>query len=314
MRRRAAFVGLLLAPVLALAACDIVRAPGNVPDEGLVRTVSAGAANAAAQAEVGGAERAPFLAPDTLTIPDGPAGRSIRRGRALVSATRDSFPRTVRSSLRCTSCHLDGGTRSGVMPWVGVSARFPQYRARSGAMVSLEERIRGCFARSLNATPPAHGSRDLVDIVSYLTWLSRGTPMGRETEGQGLPSIAPRPADKVAGRAVFVAECARCHGANGEGGPPSSPGLPRTPPLWGARSYNIGAGMARVSIAANFIRAAMPYDRPGTLTEQQAYDVAAYMNGHPRPDFAAKAGDWPNGDAPADAAYRTRAKRRAASQ
>jgi thiosulfate dehydrogenase len=67
--------------------------------------------------------------------------------------------------------------------------------------------------------------------------------------------------------------------------------------------------MARVSIAANFIRAAMPYDRPGSLTPQQAYDVAAYVNAQARPDFAGKANDWPNGDAPADAAYATRAAR-----
>jgi hypothetical protein len=185
MRRRL----VALAGCVVFAACDVVRAPANVPDEGLVRTVSAGAANAAAQAESGGVERAPFIVPDTLTIPEGPAGRSIRRGRALVASTRDSFPRTVRSALRCTSCHLDGGTRANVMPWVGVAARFPQYRARSGAMVSLEERVRGCFARSLNATPPARGARDLVDIVAYLTWLSRGTPIGRETEGQGLPAL-----------------------------------------------------------------------------------------------------------------------------
>ncbi len=310
MRRRL----MALAGCAVLAACDVVRAPANVPDEGIVRTVSAGAANAAAQAESGGAERAPFVLPDTLTIPDGPAGRSIRRGRALVVATRDSFPRTVRSALRCTSCHLDGGTRADVMPWVGVAARFPQYRARSGAMVSLEERVRGCFARSLNASPPSPGSRDLVDIVAYLTWLSRGTPMGRETEGQGLPALERHAPDRDAGSAVYAAECARCHGAKGDGGPPSAPGLPRTPPLWGPRSYNIGAGMARVSIAANFIRAAMPYDRPGTLTAQQAHDVAAYVNAQPRPDFAGKTNDWPNGDAPADAAYETRgarAKRRA---
>lgn len=291
---RAVYVLLIL---LAGAACD-------------VRTVSVEAANVAARATRDASDKAPFVVPDTLTIPDGPAGTSIRRGHALVTATRDSFPRTVRSELRCTSCHLDGGTRAGVMPWVGVAARFPQYRARSGAMVSLEERVRGCFARSLNAEPPAHGSRDLVDIVAYLAWLSRGTPMGRETEGQGLPTVAPQKADQAQGRTTYVGECARCHGASGEGGPPAKPGAPAAPPLWGPHSYNLGAGMARVSIAANFIRAAMPHDRPGTLTPQQAYDVAAYVNAQPRPDFATKANDWPHGDAPADAAYATRAKRR----
>jgi thiosulfate dehydrogenase len=49
----------------------------------------------------------------------------------------------------------------------------------------------------------------------------------------------------------------------------------------------------------------MPYDRPGTLTDQQAYDVAAYMNARPRPDFAAKSRDWPLGGAPVDVPYAT---------
>jgi len=298
---------LLLLVCGGLAGCDVVRAPGA--DAGLVRTVSAEAANASTRASGDASERVAFVVPDHSSIPGGPAGASIRRGLALVTATPDSFPRTVRSTLRCTSCHLDAGTRAGVMPWVGVAARFPQYRARSGEMVSLEERIRGCFARSLNATPPAHGSADLVDIVAYLTWLSRGTPVGRETEGQGLPVLPALTPDREQGQTTYVAECARCHGASGEGGPPAAAGYPESPPLWGDHSYNIGAGMARVSIAANFIRAAMPYDRPGTLTPQQATDVAAYVNSRPRPDFAAKANDWPKGDAPADAAYATKAGR-----
>lgn len=300
---------LLLVLLAGLPACDVVRAPGSGPDDGLVRTVSAEAVNARTRASGNASERVAFVVPDTSRIPDDATGASIRRGLALVTATPDSFPTTVRSTLRCTNCHLDGGTRAGVMPWVGVAARFPQYRARSGAMVSLEERIRGCFARSLNGTPPAHGSDDLVDIVAYLTWLSRGTPVGRETEGQGLAALPALSPDLRQGEATYVSQCARCHGTDGQGGPPALPGYPKSPPLWGAHSYNIGAGMARVSIAANFIRAAMPYDRPGTLTPQQAVDVAAYVNSRPRPDFAAKANDWPKGDAPADAAYATKAGR-----
>jgi thiosulfate dehydrogenase len=79
------------------------------------------------------------------------------------------------------------------------------------------------------------------------------------------------------------------------------------PPLWGPRSYNIGAGMARLRTAAAFIREQMPYDRAVTLTDQEAFDVAAYINAQPRPDFRGKENDWPNGDPPPDAAYQTRA-------
>ena len=82
------------------------------------------------------------------------------------------------------------------------------------------------------------------------------------------------------------------------------------PPVWGARSYNIGAGMARARTAAAFIRDNMPFDQPGTLTDQQALDVAAYVNAHGRPDFPDKVHDWPNGDPPPDVAYPTEAARR----
>ena len=81
------------------------------------------------------------------------------------------------------------------------------------------------------------------------------------------------------------------------------------PPVWGAHSYNIGAGMARVRTAAAFISDNMPFDQPGTLTDQQALDVAAYVNVHTRPDFPDKVHDWPNGDAPPDVAYPTDAAR-----
>jgi thiosulfate dehydrogenase len=56
----------------------------------------------------------------------------------------------------------------------------------------------------------------------------------------------------------------------------------------------------------------MPFDRPGTLSDQQALNVAAYMVSRPRPDFPGKEEDWPYGGAPADAAYPVRSARPAA--
>lgn len=242
--------------------------------------------------------RVAFSVPDPASIPDGPLGASIRRGRAILEATSDSLPGHVGNALRCTSCHLDGGTRKDVMSWVGVYARFPQYRSRSGAVIDLEERIGDCFERSLNGRSPAYDSREMRDMIAYMAWLSRDTPVGHETEGQGMRRLEPLPADSAAGRVTYLAACTRCHGEDGQGLQPPAP------PLWGPRSYNIGAGMARLRTAAAFIHAAMPHDRPGTLSAQQAFDVAAYINAQPRPDFARKALDWPNGDPPPDVAYK----------
>lgn len=139
-------------------------------------------------------------------------------------------------------------------------------------------------------------------MVAYFAWLSRGVPQGARVAGQGLPKFQLLHGDSAAGRMLFAAECARCHNEDGSGGV--------GPALWGDGSYNIGAGMARLRTAASFIRHNMPFDKPGTLTDEQAANLAAFINAQPRPDLAGKEHDWPNGDAPPDAAYETLSAKR----
>lgn len=245
----------------------------------------------------GDTSRAAAAAPHDSLIPAGPLGVSIRRGRAILAATRDSLPEHVGNRLSCTNCHSDNGTRPNVMPWLGVYGQFPQYRSRVGGIQSIEDRINDCFERSMNGKAMPHDSPALRDMIAYLAFLSRGVPVGAKVKGQGLPPLKPLPGDTTRGAAIFLATCARCHGVNGEGG--------IGPPVWGEGSYNIGAGMARVRTAAAFVRVAMPFDAPGTLTEQEAFDVATYINSRPRPDFPGKELDWPKGDPPPDVAYET---------
>lgn len=250
-----------------------------------------------------------FRVPPDGEIPAGPMGASIRRGRALFAATRDSLPEHVGNDLRCTSCHLDDGTRPYAAPWVGVYSRFPQYRSRNAKVNVVQDRINDCIQRSLGGRPLPEGGRDMADMIAYLAFLSRGVAPPGEVPGQGFQTLQPMVGDTVRGARVYLAQCARCHGGQGQGmanpDPSGHPGY--YPPLWGPRSFTIGAGMARVRTAAAFIHANMPFDRPGTLSEQEAFDVAAYMTSRPRPDFPAKVDDWPLGDPPADVAYRTRA-------
>ena len=226
---------------------------------------------------------------------------SAQRGRALLRNTRDSLPANVGNRLQCVSCHAMDGTKRNTMSLVGVYSRFPQYRPRSGRIDLIEDRINDCFERSMNGRALDHRSRDMRDLVTYLAFLSRGVPAGSRVDGQGVPALAPLRGDTTSGKQLFATTCSACHGTNGEG-------TPAAPPVWGPHSYNIGAGMARVNTAAAFIRAAMPQTAPGTLTPQQAYDLAAYINSRPRPDFARKADDWPRGDPPPDVAYPTKAK------
>jgi thiosulfate dehydrogenase len=272
----------LTVAVIALGACESTRT-----DEGL---------GAGTPSTSGVVTR--LAAPADSEIPAGPLGASIRRGRALLAATRDSLPAHVGAELRCASCHLDEGTRVNASPLVGVYARFPQFRKRSASVATIEDRVNDCFQRSMNGRALAHDSPDMRDIVAWLAFLSRGVPVHRDTTPRGIPLLAAMSADPARGRATFTTTCAACHGMEGQG-------TPAGPPLWGAKSFNVGASMARLRTAASFIKYNMPSDRPGTLTAQQAFDLAAYMNSHARPDLAGKESDWPNGDAPEDVPYET---------
>ena len=244
--------------------------------------------------------RVAFRVPDEREITDAVVLASVRRGRALLAFTRDSLPRHVGNRLQCVSCHPDNGTRPDVMPWVGVYARFPQYRARVGGIQLIEDRVNDCFKRSMNGRPLIPESRDMRDIVAYLAFLSSGYPVFAQVARQSFPRIGPLAGDTTRGAATFVAKCIVCHGADGAG-------TEVFPALWGPGSFNIGAGMARLQTAAAFIKVAMPQTAPGSLTDQEAYDLAAYITSRPRPDFPGKELDWPRGDPPADVAYPTAA-------
>lgn len=294
--------------VVTLWGCD---ARGDAQDgSDSAAAAGAGATPAAGlPADAGGARPpgvVPFRVPSESEIKDSMVLAAVRRGRAMMVNTRDSLPQFVGNRLRCVSCHMGDGLKPDEMPFVGVYARFPQYRSRSGTIQTIEDRINGCFERSMNGKALPHDHRAMRDMVAYLSFLSFGVPVGASVEGQGVPRLDPLAGDTARGRAVFTARCVTCHGADGQG-------TTIAPPLWGPESYNIGAGMARVRTAAWFIKKSMPFDNPGSLTSQEAHDVSAYINAQPRPDFAKKIEDWPYGDPPADVAYPTRAGRRGAN-
>ena len=249
--------------------------------------------------------RVSFRVPSESEVRDSTVLASVRRGRAIMDHTRDSLPRHVGNRLTCSSCHQQAGSVKWGMPYVGVYARFPQYRSRSGGTQIIEDRINDCFKRSMNGSPLVPEGRDMRDMVAYLAFMSLGYPVGAEVDGQGTPPITPLPTDSARGRRIFRVRCSRCHGVDGHG-------TAKAPPTWGPGSFNIGAGMARLRSAAGFIRARMPQDSAGVLSDQEAFDVARFVTLQPRPDFRGKERDWPRGDPPPDVAYETTAARRKA--
>ena len=242
--------------------------------------------------------------------PPGRWGALVAYGRELTARTyayvgpevKNPAMRYAGNNLACRNCHLQDGTKKYGVPFVGTFAVFPQYVAREGRVVSLEERVNGCMQRSMNGKPLPLGSREMRAFVAWIRYLSDGVPAGHPPQGRGSAPIPmlDRRADPQKGAAVYAEFCAACHQPDGKGRRNGVAGDAKGyafPPLWGPDSYNVGAGMARVITAAEFVHGNMPsgasWDAP-VLSAEQAFDVAAYIDSQPRPSMAGLAADYPN--------------------
>ena len=238
-----------------------------------------------------------FAPPSPETIPGDVRGEQIRLGYKMIVNTQEYGKRYVGNALNCTNCHLDAGLDPNSASFVGIGALYPQYRERAGRQMTLADRINECFERSMNGKPLPHDSVKLTAIVAYIEWLSRNMPPGSAVPWRGLPRLTmTHQPDPLNGKKVFEKKCVFCHGSDGQG-------TMAGPPVWGPRSYNIGAEMARAGVAAAFIKANMPRGWGWTVTDDEAVDVATYINAQPRPDFPDKIHDWPTGNKPADTPY-----------
>ncbi|WP_252260152.1 c-type cytochrome [Erythrobacter aurantius] len=260
---------------------------------GLVMLVHVSSGPDAAPPDAGApvaADLAGFQPPNESTIPDGPEGDSIRRGKELFLRTGELATQYVGSGLTCGNCHLDAGRTANASPMWAAWGMYPAYRTKNDAISTMEDRILGCFIYSMNAqaspagAPPPPGDDIYRDMSMYFAWLAKGVPVGQEMPGRGFLKLDV-PADGFdpgRGAAVYEEHCSVCHGENGEGvGNPD--GTYTYPPLWGDASFNWGAGMSKTANAAGFIKANMPFGMGYTLTDQQAWDVAAYVTSRERP-------------------------------
>ena len=261
-----------------------------------------------------------WVVPDIDKLADDDWGRTVRYGRDLVAKTvsligpevPNPAHRFAGNNLNCQSCHLEAGTKEFGLPFVGVAADFPNYRARSGAVGTIEDRIQGCMVRSMNGKPLPADSWEMTAIVAYLKFLSSGRPVGAPTPGRGpgrMPELT-RAADPLHGQDVYTQNCAVCHGDHGQGQRAGTVGDAQgyaIPPLWGADSFNDGAGMIRLINAANFIHNNMPNGttwRSPALSTTDAWDVTAFIDSQPRPHKAQLDRDFPNRlQKPVDAPY-----------
>lgn len=232
-----------------------------------------------------------FIPPQEDEIPDNEFGRVVRLGRDIFLNTQEFAKPYVGNSLNCVNCHLNRGRLENSAPLWAAYVLYPAYRKKTNKVDTMQDRIQGCFMYSMNGKAPAHDSEIMTALVTYQYWLATGAPTGIELKGRGYPELK-APARKPSfeeGQKVYEKNCSICHGADGQG--QYKNGQTVFPPLWGERSYNWGAGMHRLNTAAGFIKANMPFGLAGSLTDQEAWDVAYYINGHQRgPDPRMKGG------------------------
>jgi thiosulfate dehydrogenase len=256
-------------------------------------------------------------------LPDSKLQQEIRWGYRLFTNTPVEAARFVPGLVTCNNCHLNAGQRERAMPLVAIAGAFPEYNRRAGRLISLGDRIVDCFLRSENATGklagagqgghgqgvdvlPTPTSKEVLALSAYLTWLSRGYGIGVNPVWRGQNSLAKTaliPIDKLRadkGATIFSERCVSCHGSDGQG---VFVGDKRPGPLWGPNSWNDGAGASRVYTLAGIIRYAMPYLDPGSLTDDESQQLAAFITSKPRPSYPFKDQDYQADPLPADAVY-----------
>jgi thiosulfate dehydrogenase len=247
---------------------------------------------------------AAWIAPDTSAIPKNDSGELIWYGKDLVTRTAIYFGPsgtidTNANGLSCQSCHLQAGTKLYANSYSAVASVYPKFRARSGTVEYLEKRINDCLERSLNGNKIDSLSREMRAMIAYIYWVGKEVKKGVTPKGASVVDVPylDREADTIKGKAGFDKHCISCHGKNGQG----AIGLDGInylyPPLWGDHSYNTAAGMYRLSRLAGFIKSNMPdktssFEKP-VLTDEEAWDIAAYVNSQPRPDKKFP-DDWPD--------------------
>ncbi|MBP7515215.1 MAG: c-type cytochrome [Flavobacteriales bacterium] len=245
-----------------------------------------------------------WYGPDTAAIAGLDAERAslVRYGRDLIANTaaylgpQGSVDQRT-NGMNCQNCHLDAGTKPWGNNYGAVWSTYPKFRERSGGMESVAKRVNDCVERSLDGHALDSTGREMRAILAYMEWVGTEVPSKVKPKGTGIVDLPylDRPADPARGARVFTARCMSCHDADGQGKKNADGITYQYPPLWGEHSYNIGAGLYRLSRFAGYVKNNMPqgatHESP-QLTDEEAWDVAAYVNAQQRPERDLSA-DWP---------------------
>jgi mono/diheme cytochrome c family protein len=95
-------------------------------------------------------------------------------------------------------------------------------------------------------------------------------------DGKGLP---PGTGDAIKGAAIYNLKCAACHGAGGK----ETPGVKLPAPalvsdtIANSKPKTIGNYWPYATTLFDYVRRAMPYNLPGSLSDNEVYSVTAYL-------------------------------------
>lgn len=244
-----------------------------------------------------------WKSPDWNSVDAEPNAMEIKYGKELIANTSEFLGpngkvKAISNGMNCQNCHLQAGTAPLGNNYGAVAATYPKMRARSGTEEDIQKRINDCFERSLNGQSLERDSKEMVAMVAYINWVGKDVPKGEIPKGSGLYEVPvlDRAADPSKGKLVYENQCQSCHAADGQGMVrPDGKGY-TYPPLWGKNSYNHGAGLYRLSRFAGYVIANMPlgasFQNP-ILSDEEAWDVAAYVNSMDRPKKDLSQ-DWPD--------------------
>jgi thiosulfate dehydrogenase len=246
--------------------------------------------------------KAVWTAPDTSTLGRDERSNAIRYGRALIANTSLYFgPQGsvahLSNGMNCQNCHLAAGTIPYGNNYSAVASTYPKFRERSGKTENIFKRVNDCFERSLNGSSLDTNSKEMLAIKAYMIWLGGDVKKGVKPVGAGIEDLPylSRAADPEKGKAIFVSKCISCHQPDGQGKALSNGKGYQYPPLWGPHSYNTGAGLFRLTRLAGYVKNNMPQGatkEAPQLTDEQSWDVAAFVNTQPRPKGDVSK-DWP---------------------
>jgi thiosulfate dehydrogenase len=84
----------------------------------------------------------------------------------------------------CQSCHVNGGVGLGKLPngtaipsLSNAATIYPRFNPKTNKVITLEDQLRTCIAGGLQGNPPAYGSEQLTQLVTYVTSLAQGKPV-----------------------------------------------------------------------------------------------------------------------------------------